>query len=236
MDPKARLKRAKERVSILVGRKFGQWTVSGFAGLRGGRVVRIRCSCGHVRAERVDLLGRSVSCGCLVAPRGSKKDLTAYRLRVRMEVRKIRSENTSYYMYELARKRAEVRSGSVEFRLRSEDIKVPEFCPLSGERLASKTGPTSPVPMRKNPARGWVRGNVVVLARSVANALEVTRRTMKEQSGWANPDGWQESPLNPEELFAQKERLLRLGCESMDGLTRLLGRKALSSWREAFTS
>jgi len=54
----------------LTGRRFGRWTVIGFAGYRNGKhhtAWRCRCECGNERVVRAVTLkdGRSGSCGCL---------------------------------------------------------------------------------------------------------------------------------------------------------------------------
>ena len=83
-------------------------------------------------------------------------------------IRRYRQFRPSYYLYELIRKRAEVREGRVSFNLTPADIEIPPACPIRGTMLAmgrdGKKGPDSPTAVRIDLDRGWEPGNVRVIS------------------------------------------------------------------------
>lgn len=132
----------------LVGKKVGKRTVLAFKGTKRRNH--------HSRWE--DRLWE------VEEPDGSRKVVRESNLLIR----KYRQFRPNYYLYELIRKRKEVREGLVEFTLTPDDIVIPPACPIRGELLTmgrdGLKGPNSPTAVRIDTDQGWVPGNVKVIS------------------------------------------------------------------------
>lgn len=86
----------------------------------------------------------------------------------RVAQRRMASENPVEYMVRSARTRA--KAIGIPFDITSDDVHMPEFCPVLGIRLDnSRRSPSSraenlPTLDRVNPSLGYVRGNVAVVS------------------------------------------------------------------------
>jgi hypothetical protein len=90
----------------------------------------------------------------------------AYRQRNRARMREWR--RTAPVEAMLTRARGRARRRGVPFDLQPEDVVIPARCPIFGEplrRAAGKPDDWSPELDRIEPARGYVRGNVIVISR-----------------------------------------------------------------------
>ena len=72
------------------------------------------------------------------------------------------ANNPAKQMFQSAKRRAKV--SHVPFSLVVDDIKIPVYCPVSGEPLVYGGGDNAPSLDRLVPARGYVPGNVVVIS------------------------------------------------------------------------
>jgi len=151
-----------------------------------------------IQARTLDLTGQTLN-GCLVLrPAGPCPEFnhsfgwwvrdsdgnTKLASESNLLMRSFRSKRMDYYLYELVRKRAEVRRGEVPFNLKPEDIEVPECCPMRGVPLVMSSGgqksPDSPTAVRVDPTKGWEPGNVVVVSWEASHGL---RKVLKMKTG-----------------------------------------------------
>lgn len=89
--------------------------------------------------------------------------------RKRAQAQQWRKDHPERHMLLDARRRAKLRH--LDFTIEVEDIIIPEFCPVLGLALTVGTGggrkgqrPQSPTLDRINPAKGYVKGNVLVIS------------------------------------------------------------------------
>lgn len=258
-----------QKAKALQGRVYGHWTVVGYGGKRGGQqCVRVRCVCGFERSERAYKLGQTASCGCRGLLRPSRNTYTPpldieekrrrkrekcreYRkthreaalVYSRNQMRRYRATNVTRYLWELVRKRAEVCERRVAFTLTPEDVEgvaIPEFCPVTGDRLGDigQKSLLSPTLARRDIHRPWERDNVMIVTYAGAIQLEKERRTdavlrryekkrceglhpgdwdRRDHLDWVNCEG-----LTPEDLLAFKEELDHHGCGTLPTFESLL--------------
>jgi uncharacterized membrane protein len=86
----------------------------------------------------------------------------------------LKEHNPSKYLYQVVKQNASKRG--IEFNIEVEDIVVPSHCPILGIELKFHTGKYGPEPNtpsidRKDPSKGYVKGNVHVLSHK-ANTLK----------------------------------------------------------------
>ena len=70
--------------------------------------------------------------------------------------------------------KSRARASGIEFNLDKEDVFIPEFCPVTGQKLfADISGRTynTPTVDRKDPNKGYVKGNVFVIS-WIANRIK----------------------------------------------------------------
>ena len=159
-NPSARYLKLKENVESLVGTEYGYWrfTKAIFLPTRynnngGWRVVAV-CVCGTRKICVLAECKTSVSCGCQAEDGRESK--------VAQRIREHRAENPGYYLYELAKKRADVRSGKVPFSITPNDVKIPSRCPILDLKLGDKG--VKPVLTVRDRDLGYIPGNVIVIS------------------------------------------------------------------------
>ena len=96
------------------------------------------------------------------------------------------SKTKSHERWENAKKRA--KKFGLDFNIEVQDCEAPEYCPVLGIRLVStNSGPSdnSPTLDRINPAKGYVKGNVVVISNR-ANRIknDATVEEMRRVADW----------------------------------------------------
>lgn len=156
-EPKLHSERAAR---AKVGTRQGAWTFQAYEGSKryAGKLnhyLRAACDCGEVRVVRAD--SRSLSCGC--KPQVARKVLRP----AHQVIRDYRENNRPYYLYELARKRVDVREGKVPFAIRPADIVIPARCPILNIEFAME-GDAVPVLVTDEGAAGYVPGNILVIS------------------------------------------------------------------------
>ena len=140
----------------MTGQVFGRLTVLRRAESNGhGGKPRwvCQCDCGTiVNIPGARLRGGSnKSCGCYRRDRAGG----LYRTHGK-------SKTPQYIMFYDARKRAQM--FGVPFGIEPEDITVPAVCPVLGITLDSSTRDSTPSLDRREPARGYVPGNIAVIS------------------------------------------------------------------------
>lgn len=86
---------------------------------------------------------------------------------IRDLVAAVRKNNPSYYLWELSKKRSDVRHERIPFTIKPTDIEVPHICPIMQKPLTrerGQKGPMSPTLHLVQWALGYVPGNIVVLS------------------------------------------------------------------------
>ncbi len=92
-----------------------------------------------------------------------------------MTVAQLRKNNVPYYLWELAKKRADVRNGVVAFDLCVGDIEVPSECSITNRAFRrgsdGQKSPYSPVLWRVDSSVGYIAGNICVVSWVAAQYL-----------------------------------------------------------------
>lgn len=86
----------------------------------------------------------------------------------------------------LCNARSHAKERNVPFNLDLEDIIIPEFCPILGKELKTRT-PHAPSVDRKIPSLGYVKGNVWVISRR-ANLMkqDASYEELRKFGQWAS--------------------------------------------------
>ena len=95
-----------------------------------------------------------------------------FRDKINQQKREHFRRRVAYYKVLNARQRAE-RKG-IEFSITEEDIEIPEYCPLLGIKIevgTRKNYENSPSLDRKDPSKGYVKGNVWIVSKK-ANSMK----------------------------------------------------------------
>jgi hypothetical protein len=144
----------------LTGRKFGKLTAWWPAGRRGKRGPMIQwlcsCECGNLSVVSVGNLtsGGSKSCGCY-----------SRKMRKTCNLKHGKCRTPEYVMFLMAKTRAKAKH--LPFDIEVSDVVIPERCPMLGIPLFQANGvihDNSPTLDRREPLRGYVRGNVRVIS------------------------------------------------------------------------
>jgi len=164
----------------LVGQRFGRLLVVEYVESRYGTPYWLcRCACGKEKAICGKSLKRGVtkSCGCW------NKELTMARATTHGK-----SRTPQYSMWYSAKRRAKQKG--LEFDLRAEDIRIPEYCPLLGLKLVPgkrKKTWNSPSLDRFDSTKGYTRDNIWVVSHRAntlkQNATFTELRTLAENMG-----------------------------------------------------
>ena len=114
--------------------------------------------------------------------RKNKKHVRAYHKKNKKRLDKLlakrKKDHPEIFLLTWAKQRS--KKFSVPFKLTTEDIVIPKFCPVLGVRLKSgkRGNNTAPSLDRRKPHLGYVKGNVAVISRR-ANFLK-NNATLKE--------------------------------------------------------
>jgi hypothetical protein len=149
---KSRLGKPHTTGKNMAGLKIGKWTILKRVSKIGEKEIiwRCRCVCGRIKNVSGCSIRKGDSNGCL----SCMKTIHGYK-----------AKKQEYAMYNGAKYRAKYRG--IEFSIKLQDIKIPEFCPLLGLPLyPAKKGfqPNSPTLDRRDCSKGYVKGNVWVIS------------------------------------------------------------------------
>lgn len=148
----------------LVNQRFGRLVVSKFHSKRQrASYWECLCDCGTTVIVRSGELrrGKSKSCGCY------RRDL-----RIANNTTHGKYHTPEHLLWRAAKMRAKKKG--LSFDIESQDIKIPENCPLLGIKLQQskdRLAPNSPSLDRLDTSRGYVRGNVWVISHA-ANRMK----------------------------------------------------------------
>lgn len=154
-----------------VGQTYGRLTILEQYSDKKNIYFNCKCECGNlknnVRKDNLIKKGDVVSCGC--------------RLQELHQERREKGINEASAMWSRAKYRAAHKGR--EFTITKEDIVIPERCPLLGIPLVCHRGKgsqqgNSPSLDRKDPEKGYIKGNVWVISNR-ANTLK-NDATIKE--------------------------------------------------------
>ena len=108
--------------------------------------------------------------------------------------KRVKEEAPEVRMYRRAKQRA--KSNNLEFDIHKEDVIIPLKCPILGIELKVFKGspggrPESPALDRKDPTKGYVKGNIWVISH-LANMMKSssTKEQMKSFADWVHCQGW----------------------------------------------
>ena len=154
---------ARPKSKSHVGEKYNMLTILDQHSEKKSVYFTVQCECGTIKKVRKDNLitkGDTVSCGC--------------RLQELHQERREKGINEASAMWSRAKYRAAHKGR--EFTITKEDIVIPERCPLLGIPLVCHRGKgsqqgNSPSLDRKDPEKGYIKGNVWVISNR-ANTLK----------------------------------------------------------------
>ena len=143
---------ARPKSKSHVGEKHNRLTILEQHSIKKSVYFTVKCECGNIKKVRKDAIigprAETKSCGCYLKEHGNGK-------RGQYDARG----------YLLARARTRATERGMDFTITKEDIIIPDTCPLLGTPMKS------PSLDRKDPTKGYIKGNVWVISNR-ANTLK----------------------------------------------------------------